>query len=214
MELKKLKKHPKCYYSTDNGVLLHGDCLEIMPELEQIDGVLTDPTYGLDKKWQGGTWFTRGVYKGSLRWDKKQPEAVNYIISIGVPSIIWGGVHYDIPPTRCHLVWIKTNNVPTMSDLEIAWTNFDRPSKKFSRSCNGWKRKHPTEKPIDLIAWCLGFLPDKGIILDSFIGSGTTAVVCERLNRRWIGIEISLDYCRIAKERIERELQQKKIPGF
>ena len=202
------------YFETELGKLYHGDCLEIMPELEPVDLVLTDPTYGLDKKWQGGTWFTRGVYKNSLSWDKKQPEAVEYIYNLKVPSIIWGGVHYPLPPARCHLAWVKTNSVPTMADFELAWTNFDRPSKKFFHPCNGWKRKHPTEKPIGLIMWCFSFLPERGVTLDSFFGSGTTAIACEKLNRRWIGIEISEEYCAIAKARIIRETQQMKIPGF
>jgi len=201
----------KPYYETPLGKLYHGDCLEIMPELEQVDLVLTDPTYGLDKKWQGGTWFKRGVYKNGVTWDKKQPDAVNYLVSLKIPSIIWGGVHYDIPPARCHLAWVKTNNVPTMSDFELAWTNLDRTSKKFNFSCNGWTRQHPTEKPFPLIMWCFEFLPANGITLDSFFGSGTTAVACERLNRQWIGIEISEQYCEIAAKRIEQERQQRKL---
>ena len=205
----KLKQYE--YYRTELGVLYCGDCLTIMPMLEQVDLVLTDPPYGLDKKWSGGTWFTRGVYKSNVSWDKKQPEAVSFLVSLNVPSIIWGGVHYELPPARCHLAWVKTNNVPTMADFELAWTNLDRPSKKFDRPCNGWRRTHPTEKPLDLIIWCLDFLPNQGIVIDSFVGSGTTIVACERYGRRWVGIEGDEEKCDVAAKRIERERQQLKL---
>ena len=200
----------KPYFETELGKLYHGDCLEILPQLGPVDCVLTDPTYGLDKKWAGGTWFTRGVYCSDVSWDQKQPAAVDAIAKLNIPSIIWGGLHYELPPTRCHLAWIKTNNVPTMADFELAWTNFDRPSKKFDRPCNGWTRFHPTEKPVDLFLWCLSFLPC-GVTFDGFFGSGTTAVACERLGRKWIGIEISEQYCEIAARRIQAEAAQLKL---
>ena len=104
-----------------------------------------------------------------------------------------------------------TNNVPTMADFEIAWTNLDRPSKKFVGPCNGWRRIHPTQKPLGLIMWCFEFLPDGGVVLDGFFGSGTTAIAAEKLNRKWIGIEISEEICEGAARRIESEAKQLKM---
>jgi DNA modification methylase len=71
---------------------------------------------------------------------------------------------------------------------------------------------HPTQKPTQLIDWLLRGISNKGdIVLDPFMGSGTTSVVCEKLNRKWIGIEISEKYCEIAAKRIENETKQLKL---
>lgn len=70
---------------------------------------------------------------------------------------------------------------------------------------------HPTQKPISLFADLIKCLTDKNdLVLDCFFGSGTTGVACERLGRRWIGIEISEKYCKIAKQRIQNEYNQLK----
>jgi len=74
-----------------------------------------------------------------------------------------------------------------------------------------YKFKHPTQKPIKLIEYLLKICSNENnLILDPFLGSGTTAVACEQLNRRWIGIEINPEYCDIAKQRIEEEIKIKK----
>ena len=91
-----------------------------------------------------------------------------------------------------------------MSDHELAWTSFDRPSKAYTRPCNGWGRFHPTEKPLDLMEWCLSFAP--GSILDPFMGSGTTLVAAKQLHRKAIGIEIEEKYCEIAVRRLAQEV--------
>ena len=71
---------------------------------------------------------------------------------------------------------------------------------------------HPVQKPISLICYILKTYTDENdLVLDNVIGSGTTAVACERLNRRWIGIEISEEYCETAKNRIKKEAAQIKI---
>ena len=70
-------------------------------------------------------------------------------------------------------------------------------------------RFHPTQKPIQIIKKLLK-LHSKECVLDPFLGSGTTAVACECLNRRWIGIEIEEKYCEIAAKRIEKEVKKIK----
>jgi DNA modification methylase len=66
----------------------------------------------------------------------------------------------------------------------------------------GEARRHPTEKPVKLFEWCLGFLPEATTILDPFMGSGTTGVACVKLGRRFIGVEIEPKYFDIACRRI------------
>ena len=73
-------------------------------------------------------------------------------------------------------------------------------------------RFHPTQKPVGLFMQILRkYSPEGEIILDPFLGSGTTAIACERLKRRWIGIEIEEKYCEIAAKRIEQERKQRKL---
>ena len=199
------------YYETELGKLYHGDCLEIMPMLEPVDLVLTDPPYGLNSKMQGGTGGTAYRRGDMLKWDYViKQEDFNKLLKIGNIQIIWGANNYIVPPSRCWLIWEKPN-IPTLSDIEMAWTNIDFPSKKVKNNRISQANNHPTEKPLGIFVWCIEFSKTKGIVLDPFIGSGTTAVACERLNRRWIGIEIEEKYCEIAAKRIEKERSQLKL---
>jgi DNA modification methylase len=218
------------YFETDLGVLYHGDCLEIMPQLEPVDLVLTDPPYGINAdvgalkaakyriRANGKSKAGRGwKYYGETAWDKKRPdiEVFNKIIKASKKQIIWGGNYFTdyLPPTMQWLVWDKGQRNFSLADCEFAWSSQEKASRILdlprSRALKDGK-VHPTQKPIALMVWCLDIL-GPGNVLDPFLGSGTTAVACEQLNRRWIGIEISEKYCEIAAKRIERERQQLKL---
>ena len=200
------------YFSTDLGKLYCGDCLSVMPELEPVDLVLTDPPYGLGKRLCGGTWGSK--YGGGLKWDTGNGQFLNMVFSISANQIIWGGNYYRLPPSRCWLVWHKPDAVKTMANAELAWTSYDKNSKTIIHSIaatNKERVNHPTQKPLMVIRWCLSQDQNAANILDPFMGSGTTAIACEQLGRRWIGIEISEKYCEIAKQRIIRERQQLKL---
>jgi DNA modification methylase len=69
-------------------------------------------------------------------------------------------------------------------------------------------KEHPTQKPLQLMKWCIGFLPAAQTILDPFMGSGTTGVACVKLGRSFIGIEIDEGYFDIACERIRKAYAQ------
>lgn len=183
--------------------LIQGDCLEVMPLLGNVDAVVTDPPYGIGQRMQGGTWGAKGNYSKMKEWDMvtNQP-AFDYFFALGVPVISWGGNYYTVPPSRCWLTWAKRDNMPTMSDFEMAWTNLDHNSKEFSHPRSGFPRQHQTAKPVPLMEWCLGFLPDAETILDPFMGSGTTGVACVNLGRSFIGIERDPDYFDICVKRI------------
>ena len=97
-----------------------------------------------------------------------------------------------------------------MADMELAWTNLDKPARRFRelRTPDGAK-EHPTQKPRSLMKWCINHLPDTSeTILDPFMGSGTTGVACVELGRKFIGIEIDEKYFDIACERISRAERQ------
>lgn len=193
-----------------NATLYLGDCLEILPTLSKVDAVVTDPPYGLGDKMQGGTWGAKEKYSDLRAWDQKAPQnIIDYLCAMSVPSIIWGGNYFRVPPSRCWLSWSKINSVPTMAAIELAWTNFDRPAKEIRLPVGRHNEGHPTEKPIRLMDWCVSM--QAGTILDPFMGSGTTGVACMNLGRKFIGIEIEPKYFDIACERIENAQRQGKL---
>ena len=170
------------------------------------DAIVTDPPYGLGKRMQGGTWGAQDHNSGFLRWDLEAPEWL--VPLVDRPAIIWGGNYLPFPPARCWLIWNKVNAVPTMADFEQAWTNLDRPSKRFDHPVGRVEYGHPTQKPLPLMEWCLGFLPDAKAILDPFMGSGTTLVACQRMGRHGTGIELDPDYFAIACKRVDEAARQ------
>lgn len=181
-----------------------GDCLEILPLLGKVDAVLADPPYGLGKRMQGGTWGAKDEFSGFLQWDlEAKQEWIDAILALDVPSIIWGANYFDVPPARCWLLWSKVNAVPTMADAEMAWTNLDKPAKRFDAPVGRVEYGHPTSKPLPLFRWCVSHLPGRGTILDPFLGSGTSAVACVKAGRPFVGIEINEAYFDSACRRIE-----------
>ncbi len=175
-----------------NQRLILGDCLTIMPLLGKVDAVVTDPPYGIGSTMKGGTWAANPAFKGFQEWDMSAPDWFPAAIE-GMPSIVWGGNYLPFPPSRCWLIWNKVNAVPTMADFEQAWTNLDRPSKRMDLPVGRVEFGHPTQKPLALMEWCLGFLPDAKTILDPFMGSGTTLVACQRMGRHGIGVKLDHD---------------------
>jgi DNA modification methylase len=196
---------PAPYYEHAGITIYHGDCRKILPLLPKVDLVLTAPPYGLGKKLHdGGTWSTDPKYDAMLKWDILiEPE---FMVSLtALPAIIWGGNNYPLPPSRSWLAWIKNNSVPTMADFELAWTNLDKPARCYrGRIHPDGVNQHPTQKPLYLMKWSLGFAT--GTILDPFMGSGTTLVAAKQLGRKAIGIELEEKYCEIAVKRLGQEV--------
>ena len=191
------------------GVTLYlGDCRDVLPTLGKVDAVVTDPPYGLGKKMQGGTWGAKPGFKEMVSWDAVPPieSILSHLVSMSKESIFWGGQYFALPPARCWLIWNKVNAVPTMADFETAWTSLDRPSKRFDGNVGRVEFGHPTQKPIDLMLWTLGFVPNAESILDPYLGSGTTGVAAVKLGRRFIGIEREPKYFDIACRRISDAL--------
>ena len=202
------------------GVTLYcGDCREILPTLGKVDAVVTDPPYGIGyKRGLGGD----GALKGSRKpdWGRVAGDAAPFDPSpwIKQPCILWGANHYSarLPHGRW-LAWNKLGNFESyddFSDVEFAWQNKRASDKIFNYLWKGVRqagekgeqRQHPTQKPIALMEWCLGFVPEAQTILDPFLGSGTTGIACARLGRKFIGIEIEPKYFDIACKRIQAAL--------
>jgi site-specific DNA-methyltransferase (adenine-specific)/modification methylase len=201
-----------------------GDCLEVMPTIENVDAVVTDPPYGIGEnskknKSRGG--LAKPNDYGDYDWDNVSVENLyRHITSARSRSkyqIIFGGNYYDLPPTSCWLVWDKLNGNNDFADCELAWTNLKQAVRVKRHLWNGMlrageernvKRVHPTQKPIEVMRWCIEQIPACQTILDPFMGSGTTGVACVKLGRKFIGIELEEKYFDIACKRIEDAYKQ------
>jgi DNA modification methylase len=197
--------------------LIQGDCLDFMRTMpdKSVDAVITDPPYGLKSIMQGGGWAKNMEYiKDGANWDDKPigKEYINSILALSIPTIIWGGNYFELPPSRGWLVWNKRGMGFSMSQAEMAWTNINIPIRVFDYYTISQKRLHPTEKPISLMLWVIeNFTNPSDTILDPFMGSGTTGVACVQTGRNFIGIEIDPGYFKIAEKRIHDAQQQMRL---
>jgi len=197
--------HP--YYQDECCTIYNADCRDVLPQLEPVDLVLTDPPYGLGDRMQGGTWgITR---KQEMTWDKATPESLVLGLLEKAPKVaIWGGNYYPLPPSRGWLSWFKPDAPPTMANFELAWTNQDQNARQISYSIaatNPERVGHPTQKPLAVMKWSLSFFPEVQTVLDPFMGSGTTLRAAKDLGLKAIGIEVEEKYCRIAVERLRQQ---------
>jgi len=197
--------------------------MDVMREMEpgSVDAVVTDPPYGIGAE--------RGIGKsGRLKfsnsdkdWDREaNDEAIQSLLLINKPMIIWGGNYFNLPPSRMMLIWDKGAGMRgrDFADCEIAWCSMDGNARLLSHDPLAARdyigKQHPTQKPIAVMEWCLSFLPTATTILDPFMGSGTTGVAAIRLKRRFIGVEIDPDYFAIARKRIEEALAMPEQPDL
>ena len=221
-------------------IILHNaDCVDVMRNIgdKEIDLVLTDPPYGgggNNHKWDnkkkgrfggrfakydikatrtGGTCSKKYQETNNIKhWDiAPEFEVFEEIFRISKEQIIWGGNYFELPATRCFLIWKKltiSENF-SMAMAEYAWTSFNKNAKIFEFAPQDSTRFHPTQKPVQLINWCLNnHSKENDLIFDGFAGSGTTAISCIKTNRRFIGCELDKEYFEKACERIEIELRQ------
>lgn len=203
-----------------NQTLYLGDCQAVMPMLGRFDAVVTDPPYGIGesgKKNDKRVGLAPPRNYGAFDWDSERPDLS---CLPDCEKIIWGGNYFDLGPAPRWLVWDKENS-GDFADGEMAWCSARGAMRIFRWQWNGFIRKgemdkvrapvfrqHPTQKPVALMEWCLGFLPDAVTILDPFMGSGTTLVACQRLGRQGTGIELSPEYFDIACRRVDEATRQ------
>lgn len=202
---------PTPYYEDDAVTIYHGDCREIAPLIE-FGSLVTDPPYGLGDvlhrpgpgKW-GKFWS-----EGAPTWDRDAPEIVPLLAAKAKYAIVWGGNYFVLPPARGWLVWDKIVREFSSGHGELAWSNLEQPVRAFNFSHGQLASEgklHPTQKPITLMRWCMGFLPaDCGIVLDPFMGSGTTLRAAKDLGLKAIGIELDERYCAAAVDRLAQSV--------
>jgi site-specific DNA-methyltransferase (adenine-specific) len=192
--------------------LILGDCREVIPRLESVDAVVTDPPYGIGFAAQPTKWQRRAG-KAPESWDDSPVTSVLKLPEIAPLCAIWGGNYYALPVTRGWLSWFKPDAPPSMGAFELAWTNADQNTRQILWSIaatNPERVGHPTQKPVAVMGWTMRQLKvrEGATVLDPFMGSGTTGIACIRTGRKFIGIEKDPNHFKTACERIERELQQ------
>lgn len=190
--------------------LFNADCLEILPLLGNVDAVVTDPPYGIGFAGQPTKWQRRAGHE-TMGWDDRTIDKLFDVLAIGTIQVVWGGNYYSLPVSRGWLCWFKPDAPPSMSNVEMAWTNIDQNSKHITHSIgatNAERVGHPTQKPLRVMLWALQQIPFADAIIDPFMGSGTTGVACAKLGRKFIGIELEPKYFDIACKRIEEAYAQ------
>lgn len=205
----------------DGITLYNADCREVLPTLPKVDAVVTDPPYGINENSRKVA--SRGKLAaprdyGDFDWDRAPPpaEVIEAIRGLSKWQVIFGGNYFDLPPTSCVLVWDKMGPANDFADCELAWTNLPKAVRRIRYLWNGMireekdiPREHPTQKPLGVIRWAIEHIPPPAsLILDPFMGSGTTGVAAVKLGRKFIGIEIEPKYFDIACKRISDALKQ------
>jgi site-specific DNA-methyltransferase (adenine-specific) len=201
------------------GITLYcGDCREILPTLGKVDAVVTDPPYGIN-------WQPRVTHQDQPWVDDVEFDPAPFL-GVGRYHLFWGGQYFAqrLPHCEGWLVWCKrpisfdfSGDNRTYATTELAWRDWGK-AKFMSLVWDGGKREgdasnrtfcHPSQKPLEVMEWCVRQLPDDaGLIFDPFMGSGTTGVAAVKLGRRFIGIEIESKYFEIACRRIGEALKQ------
>ncbi len=209
--------------------LLHMDCMQYMADLPDnaFDLAICDPPYGIGES--GATNKSRGKlaiakdYKPFHGEDKK-PMPYKYFTELQRVSknqILWGANHYFdriAKASSCWLVWDKVTGDSDFADCELAYTSFKTAVRMFRFQWSGMlqgdmknkeNRIHPTQKPVKLYQWLLkNYAEPNQRILDTHLGSGSSAIAAHYFGCEFVGCEIDEDYYKAACERFDNETKQ------
>lgn len=199
-------------YILGNHRLLCGDSTNIqhvekLMNGEKADMVFTDPPYGMNAVSNSGVLSKN--YQSDIMNDNTTDvakDSYRLCAGLGIPKIVfWGANYYSsaLPDATCWLVWDKNNGQSDQMDCELAWTNFKGVTRQFTKASEKTNRVHPTQKPVELIQWCLDRW-EAGHVLDLFGGSGSTLIACEKTNRKCFMMELDPRYCDVIVARWER----------
>ena len=211
--------------------LLNTDCITYMKGLEDnaFDLAIVDPPYGIDaantfageerKSGKGASYKTAFAAKG---WDKGIPDKMYFdeLMRVSKNQIVWGAnyMSHFLPPSMGWVVWDKDNGTTKFSDAELAFTSFDRALRIYKYTWNGMiqgdmknkeVRIHPTQKPVKLYEWLLSNYAKEGDrILDTHLGSGSSAIAAHYGGFDFVGCELDEDYYKAACKRFDSETAQ------
>lgn len=194
--------------------IYHADALDVLPHLSGVDAIVTDPPYNIN--WKPRVNHTDDGWKDNEDFDPRP------WLEVGERHLFWGGNYAadKLPPSQSWHVWVKrpsdfdfSNDPRTYATIELAWSDFGTKAKHKVQVWDGGKRQglpenrtfcHPSQKPVELMAWCLP--DDAPTICDPYMGSGTTGIACLRSGRNFIGIERDAKHFETARRRLEDEI--------
>lgn len=216
-----------------NLTFYNADNLEIMMGMKdnEFNLAIVDPPYGINISSAGGYYHVKGKGQANPHtkkdWDSGIPTSEYWeeLFRVSKNQIVWGGNYMTefLSPSRCWIFWDKMKSVDNYADGELAWTSFDRNTKKIQIQHNGFLTKdgksiHPTQKPVALYDWLIKNYAKQGDkILDTHLGSGSIAIAIEKANRinnmglHFTGIELDEEYYNAALQRFKIFAMQQTI---
>jgi len=196
------------------------DCTKALKRFSDnhFDLAIVDPPYGLGNKLVDGGAGRNGKFdknRDSVKWDiLPNDEYFAELMRVSKNQIIWGSNYFQLPPTRCNLIWYKMQEF-SGADFELAWTSFDKASKAFKMSsveAYSDGKIHPCQKPIKLYEWILKNYANEGdLILDTHLGSGSIRIACQKNGFNFTGFEIDKDYYEAQEKRFKDFVSQLRM---
>ena len=194
--------------------IMNCDCMTYMATLpdKAFDLCICDPPYGINVNHNMGrrAGNVPSNYKPVV-WDTMPPEKAYFdeLQRVAKHSIIWGANHFIdriAKPSPCWIVWDKLfSEDVSFASCELAYTDFDSVTKRFKLSSARVDGIHPTQKPVKLYEWLLTNYAKPGQrILDTHLGSGSSAIACNNLGFELVGCELDKDYYEASIERIKK----------
>jgi site-specific DNA-methyltransferase (adenine-specific) len=201
-----------------NVQIIHGDCMTAMAAMKDkaFELAIVDVPFGIGVNHNMGRRMgdISSDYK-PVKWDNEPPpqEYFDELFRVSKNQIVWGANHFInliCRPSSCWIVWDKLfSNDVSFASCELAWTSFDYVVKKFTHSSARKNGIHPTQKPVALYQWLLKNYAKQGDkILDTHLGSGSSAIAADIMGFDFVGYEIDEDYYKAALDRFNRHKQQ------
>jgi len=199
------------------------DCMELMKQYEDnyFDLAIVDPPYGIKASSGASTNGTmrKKIASGEIKggdWDNAIPDESYFkeLMRVSKNQIIWGGNYFDLPPSKCFLIWDKGESIygRDFAECEMAWGSFDKCARIYKLFPNQADRIHPTQKPIGLYKWILDrFAKEGDKILDTHLGSGSIAIACHQYGFDLTASELDEDYYKDAMKRINNFTAQQSL---
>ena len=199
--------------------LYNMDCMEYMKGLKdnEFDLAIVDPPYGIETRGNAQDRFRGGMQLNTVNDAKPTLEYFTELFRVSENQIIWGynWLSDMLPKCREFIFWYKHQPVITFADGELAWSSFQRTAKCFdmpfheANLANKGCKIHPTQKPVKLYEWLLtNYAKEGDRILDTHLGSGSSAIAAHYGGFDFVGCELDEDYYKTACKRFDSETAQ------